>query len=77
MLSSAASLQQLMRAVDPRPRRRANLQEKNPNLFDLLLDETYPWQTLNEEHQTLAVQILARLIAQTALREQEREKNHE
>jgi hypothetical protein len=77
MLSSAASLQQPMRVVDPRPRRRANLQEKNPNLFDLLLDETYPWQTLNEEHQTLAVQILARLIAQTALRNQEGEKNHE
>jgi hypothetical protein len=53
------------------------LQEKQPNLFGLLLDETYPWQTLNEEHQTLAVQILSRLIAQTALRNQEREKNHE
>jgi len=77
MLSSAASLQQPMRVVDPRPPRRANLQEKNPNLFDLLLDETYPWQTLNEEHQTLAVQILTRLIAQTALRNQEGEKNHE
>ena len=77
MLSSAASLQQPMRAVDLRPPRRADLQEKNPNLFDLLLDETYPWQTLNEEHQTLAVQILARLIAQTALRNQEGEKNHE
>ena len=77
MLSSAASLQQPMRAVDPRPPRRADLQEENPNLFDLLLDETYPWQTLNEEHQTLAVQILTRRIAQTALRNQEGEKNHE
>ena len=77
MLSSAASLQQPMRAVDPRPPRRADLQEENQNLFDLLLDETYSWQTLNEEHQTLAVQILARLIAQTALRNQEGEKNHE
>ena len=53
------------------------MQEKNPNLFDLLLDETHPWQTLNEEHQSLAVQILARLIAQTALRNQQGEKNHE
>jgi len=53
------------------------LREKNLKLFDLLLDETYPWQTLNEEHQTLAVQILARLIAQTALRNQQGEKNHE
>jgi hypothetical protein len=77
MLSSAAPLQQPMRAVDPRPPRRANLQEKKPNLFDLLFDETYPWQTLDEEHQTLAVQILARLIAQTTLPNQEGEKNHE
>ena len=77
MLSSAVSLQGPVRTVDPRPPRRANLQEKNPNLFDLLLDETYPWQSLLEEHQTLAVRILARLIAQTALRNQEREKNHE
>ena len=53
------------------------MQEKNPNLFDLVLDQTYPWQTLNEEHQTLAVQILARLIAQAALRSQAGEKNHE
>ena len=53
------------------------MQETNPNLFDLLLDETYPWQTFNEEHPALAVQILARLIAQTARRNQEREKNHE
>jgi hypothetical protein len=53
------------------------LREKNPNLFDLLRDETYPWQTLLQEHQTLAIRILARLIAQTALRNQEKEKNHE
>ena len=77
MLSSAASLQQPARTVDPRPPRRANSQEKNPNLFDLLRDETYPWQTLLQEHQTLAIRILARLIAQTALRNQEKEKNHE
>jgi hypothetical protein len=77
MLSSAASLQQPARTGDPRPPRRANLQQKNSNLFDLLLDETYPWQTSNEEHQRLAIQILARLIAQTALRHQEKEKNHE
>ena len=77
MLSSAVLLWQPTRTINPRPPRRANLREKNLKLFDLLLDETYPWQTLNEEHQTLAVQILARLIAQTALHNQEREKNHE
>ena len=28
------------------------MQEKNRSLFDLLLDETYPWETLHEEHKT-------------------------
>jgi hypothetical protein len=76
MLFSAASLQQPARRINPRPPRRANLREKNLNLFDLVLDQTYPWETLHEEHKILAIQILARLIAQAAPRNQEREKNH-
>ena len=43
------------------------MREKNRSLFDLLLDETYPWETLDEEHKNLAIQILARLIVQAAL----------
>ena len=53
------------------------MREKNRNLFDLLLDENYPWETLNEEHKNLAIQILARLIVQAALGSQEERKNHE
>ncbi len=53
------------------------MREKNRNLFDLLLDETDAWETLHEKHQVVAIQILARLIAQAALQNQEREKNHE
>jgi hypothetical protein len=53
------------------------VREKNRSLFDLLLDETYPWETLNEEHKNLALQILARLIVQVALGSQEKGKNHE
>ena len=53
------------------------MREKNRNLFDLLLDETYPWETLNEEHKNLAIQILARLIVQAALGSEEKEKSHE
>jgi hypothetical protein len=53
------------------------LREKNRNLFDLLFDETDAWETLPEEHQAVAIQILARLIAQAARRNPEREKNHE
>ncbi len=53
------------------------MRENNRSLFDLLLDETYPWETLNEEHKNLALQILARLIVQAALGSQEKGKNHE
>ena len=53
------------------------MQEKNRSLFDLLLDETYPWETLHEQHKNLAIQILARLIAHAALASQEKGKYHE
>jgi hypothetical protein len=77
MLSSAASLQPPAKTATPRQRRRATLREKTRNLFDLLLDETDAWETLHEEHQALAIQILARLIAQAVPQNQQREKNHE
>jgi hypothetical protein len=77
MLSSAVSLPSPVRTEFRRPPRRALVQEKNRSLFDLLLDETYPWETLNEEHKRLAIQILARLIVQTALGSEEKGKSHE
>jgi hypothetical protein len=77
MLSSTALLPSPARTEIPWPPRRAPVREKNRNLFDLLLDENYPWETLNEEHKNLAIQILARLIVQAALGSQEERKNHE
>ena len=53
------------------------MREKNRNLFDLLLDENYPWETLNEEHKNLAIQILARLIVQAALGKKEKGESHD
>jgi hypothetical protein len=53
------------------------LREINRNLFDLLLGEADAWEDLPEEHQALAIQILARLIAQATRPHPEREKNHE
>lgn len=50
--------------------------EKNLNLFDLLLHETYPWETLHDEHKRLVIEILGRLIANW-LRHRNEEKNHE
>jgi hypothetical protein len=77
MLSSTASPPSPASAEFPRPPRRAPVREKNRSLFDLLLDETYPWETLNEEHKNLAIQILARLIVQAALGSEEKGKSHE
>ena len=51
--------------------------EKNPSLFDLLLDESCPWETLHDEHKSLAIDILARLLANTTLRNHDEEKDHE
>ncbi len=53
------------------------MRNRNRNLFDLLLDETYPWEVVHEEHKDLAIQILARLIVQAALGSEEKGKNHE
>jgi hypothetical protein len=61
----------------PLKRRRALLREKNRNLFDLLLDETDPWEVLPEEHQAVAIQTLARLIAQMTLESHKEEEHHE
>jgi hypothetical protein len=77
MLSSPASLLLLARMDISPPPRRAPVRETNRSLFDLLLDETYPWETLNEEHKTLAIQVLARLIVQAALGNEEKGKSHE
>ena len=53
------------------------MQEKNRSLFHLLLDETYPWESLDEEHKNLAIQILARLIVHAALGNEEKGKSYE
>lgn len=53
------------------------MQENNLNLFDLLLHETYPWETLNDEHKLLAINILARLIANASLSNHDQGNDHE
>jgi hypothetical protein len=51
--------------------------ERNPTLFDLLLHQTSPWEALQDEHKTAAIEVLARIIANTTLRNSGEEKNHE
>ena len=49
------------------------------SLFDLLLDQTYPWAILDEAHTQQAIQILAKLIVQAVreMQERKKEKNHD
>ena len=77
MLFLAASLPSRARREIPRPPRREPLRENNRSLFDLFLDETYSWETLDEEHKTLAVQILARLLVQAARGREQKGDSHE
>jgi hypothetical protein len=77
MLSSAVSLLSPAKTEFQRRPRRAPVQEKNRSLFDLLLDETHPWESLNEEHKNLAIQILARLIVHAVLGNEEKGKSYE
>ena len=52
------------------------MREKNLNLFDLLLEQTLPWESLREEDKMLAVEILARLISKF-LRTPQEENTHD
>jgi hypothetical protein len=75
MLSSTAS--HPLPARRGRPQRRAPVRDTHRSLFDLLLDQTYPWAILDEQHTQHAIQILARLIAQAVRESPEKEKNHD
>jgi hypothetical protein len=53
------------------------LPERYPSLFDLLLDETSPWEALHDEQKVLVIEILARLIAKANLDNHYEEKDHD
>jgi hypothetical protein len=75
MLSSAALLIRKARRI-PSQKRRAPLQ-RNLNLFDLLIEEIYVWETLENAPKVLAIEILTRLIARAAADNHTQEENHE
>jgi hypothetical protein len=56
--------------------RRVNVLQNQPSLFDLLLDQSGPWEALEAEQQLQAIDILARLIA-NACTDQGEEKTDE
>lgn len=52
------------------------MRENYPSLFDLLLDESFPWEAIEIEQKSLAIDMLARLMANATL-PQDEEKNDE
>jgi hypothetical protein len=51
--------------------------QQNLKLFDFLLKEIYVWEALENEPRSLAIEILARLIARAASDNHTEEDNHE
>jgi hypothetical protein len=51
--------------------------QRNLNLFDLLLNEIYVWETLENDQKILAIELLARLIANAAVDNHNQEESHE
>jgi hypothetical protein len=51
--------------------------QRNLNLFDLLLNEIYVWETLENDQKILAIELLARLIANAAVDNHNQEEGHE
>jgi hypothetical protein len=56
--------------------RRVTVRKSYPSLFDQLLDESFPWEAIGVEQKSLAIDILARLMA-NATSPQDEEKNDE
>ena len=52
------------------------MRENYPSLFDLLLDESFPWEAIEVEQKSLAIDMMARLMANATL-PQDEEKNDE
>jgi hypothetical protein len=50
--------------------------QNQPSLFDLLLDESSPWEALEAEQQIQAIDILARLIANATM-DNDQEDEHD
>jgi len=51
------------------------VQQDQPSLFDLLLDENSPWEALEAEQQLQVIDILARLIANATMDNQEEDED--
>jgi len=76
MLSSSAVPQPRTTAKNL-PLRRATIVQHTLNFLDLPLPETQAWETLENEPQTVAIAVLARLMVKAVWALQKPEEDHD
>ena len=76
MLSSSAVLQPRTTAKNL-PRRRTTIVQHTLNFLGLPLPETQAWETLENEPQTVAIAVLARLMDKAVWALQKPEEDHD
>jgi hypothetical protein len=57
--------------------RRTTIMQRNLNFLDIPIPETQVWETLENEQRALAIEVLARLIAQATYPSQKEENDHD
>jgi hypothetical protein len=57
--------------------RRTTILQRILNFLDIPIPETQVWETLENEQRTVAIEVLARLIAQATDLSAKREKDHD
>jgi hypothetical protein len=57
--------------------RRATIVQRNLNFLDIPIPEARVWETLENEQQAVAIEVLARLIAQATDPSPKQERDHD
>jgi hypothetical protein len=57
--------------------RRTNIVQRNLNFLDLPIPEAQVWETLENEQRAVAIEVLARLIAQATDPSPKQERDHD
>ena len=57
--------------------RRTTIVQRNLNFLDLPIPEAQVWETLEDEQQAVAIEVLARLIAQAIDPSPKQERDHD
>jgi len=66
-----------MATAENRFARRTTIVQRNLNFVDLPIPEAQVWETLENEQQAVAIEVLARLIAQATEPSPKQERDHD